>query len=66
MKVLIAPQFNSSMLKLSAAEQSEVGHLFSLISSLTREELLATPLITKLDISEGDLYTLRTTSTRVF
>lgn len=66
MKVLIAPQFNSSMPKLSSVERSEVAHLFSLVSSLSREELLATPLITKLAISEGDLYTLRTTSTRVF
>ena len=66
MKVLITPQFNASMQKLSGPEQTEVVQMFSLASSLEKEQLLSSPLITKLNSSESDLYTLRTRSTRVF
>lgn len=66
MRILITPQFNASMLKLSASEQTEVSHMFSLANSLEKEQLLSSPLITKLNSSESDLYTLRTRSTRIF
>lgn len=66
MRVLITPQFNAAMLRLTKTSQQEVGQLFTLTSTLTREQLVDSPLFTKLEGGTGDIYTLRSRSTRVF
>lgn len=66
MKVLITSNFNSAMQSLSKAAQREVSSLYTLVSSLSREELVNSPLLTKLEFTSGDIYTLRTRTVRVF
>jgi hypothetical protein len=65
MKVLISPHFNSAMLRLDTAAQKETSQLFSLASALTREQLLESPLLTKLTTSE-EMFTLRGGLVRIF
>ena len=66
MRVLITPQFNAAMLQIGKNAQHEVSQLFALASSMSREQLIDSPLLTKLEAGGGDVYTLRTRSTRVF
>lgn len=66
MKVLITPQFNRGMLALSKDARTEVSRLFSLVSATSREQLVKSPLLTKLERGKEDIYTLRTRSVRVF
>lgn len=66
MRVLITPQFNASMLNLGKNAQQEISQLFALASSMSLEQLIDLPIFTKLESGNGDMYTLRTRSTRVF
>jgi hypothetical protein len=65
MKVLITPHFNSAMLRIDTDAQKDASQLFSLASVLTREQLLKSPLLTKLNTSD-EIYTLRGGRVRVF
>lgn len=66
MRVLITPQFNTSMLELSKAAQKEVMALFSMVSAMEQAQFVNSPLLTKLATSEVSLYTLRGRSVRIF
>lgn len=66
MRVLITPQFNAAMLQLSKPSQQEVAQLYTVAFAMTKEQLIDSPLLTRLESGTGDLYTLRTRSTRVF
>ncbi len=66
MRVLITPQFNAAMLRLPAPSQKEASQLYAIASALTREQLVESPLLTKLETSRGDIFTLRSKSARVF
>ena len=54
------------MLQIATPAQQEVSQLFAVVSSMTREQLVESPLLTKLESGTGDVYTLRTRSARVF
>jgi hypothetical protein len=64
-RVLVTPQFNSGMQKLDAAGRKEAVRLFAMASGLSQEQLVQSPLLTKLDTSRN-LYTLRGQSIRLF
>lgn len=63
MKVLIAPQFNEAMSQLDKSLTAEVYQLYHLLTRMTRDELMASPMVTKIS---DTLFTLRTSFTRVF
>lgn len=65
MKVLITQHFNSAMQRIDVGAQKEASKIFALASVLTREQLLKSPLLTKLNTSE-EVYTLRGSRVRVF
>ena len=65
MKVLIAPNFTEAMAKLSDSARREAVELYSLVSTLPKEQLVESSLLTRLDTAM-DIYTLRSRSTRVF
>ena len=66
MRVLITPQFNRAMLSLSTDARTEASRLFALVSAISKEQLIKSPLLTKLERGKEDIYTLRTQSVRVF
>lgn len=66
MRVLITPQFNSSMRELSKTAQKEVMSLFSMVSAMEPAQFANSPLLTKLVTTEASLYTLRGRSVRIF
>jgi len=66
MRVLITPQFNTSMRELSKAAQKEVMTLFSMVSAMEQAQFVNSPLLTKLATTEASVYTLRGRSVRIF
>lgn len=66
MRVLITPQFNAAMLNIGKSAQQEISQLFALVSAMSQEQLINSPILTKLESGGGNIYTLRTRSTRVF
>jgi hypothetical protein len=65
MKVLIAPNFNKVMEKLPISVKREVSEIYRLVMSLSRDEFVQSPLLTRLDAADG-IYTIRTLSARLF
>lgn len=65
MRVLVTPQFNTSMRRLNPQAQKEAARLFTMASTLSRDQLTQSPLLTKLNTGE-QLYTLRGQTVRVF
>jgi len=65
MRVLVTPQFNTAMQGLDASAQAEAARLFAMASALSQEQLVQSPLLTRLDTAE-EIFTLRGQSVRVF
>lgn len=66
MRVLITPNFNNSMRELKKPAQQEAVAFFSAISSMSKEQLANSALLTKLEKTEESLYTLRGNFVRIF
>lgn len=65
MKVLIAPNFNHAMAQLPPEAQREVAQIYQFASTVPKDELVNSPILTKLAVGD-ELYTLRTRGTRIF
>ncbi len=66
MKVLIAPQFNEAMARLENAARQEVVALFNMVANMNREEILSSPLLTRIVSKDEGIYTLRGKHVRLF
>jgi len=65
MKTLISHQFNTAMASLTPAMQQEVNGLFSLASTVDKEHLIASSF-TQINSKNGDIFTLRGNTIRIF
>lgn len=65
MKVLITPNFNSSMQRLKKVDQQEVASIFNSISHMSQTQLSSSPLISKVATTDSSLYTYRGNSVQV-
>ncbi len=66
MKILITPQFNKVMDRLNKTSQQEVVRLYNFLSVVNKEDLIASPLITKITSEDDSIFTLRGKTIRIF
>lgn len=66
MRALITHQFNQAMSQLEPLQQKEVSRLFSMVTSLGKEEVINSPLLTRIQSSDEGIYTLRGQHVRIF
>jgi mRNA-degrading endonuclease RelE of RelBE toxin-antitoxin system len=66
MKALITHQFNQSMAQLEPSQQKEVSRLFSMVTSLEKEEVINSPLLTRIKSKDEGIYTFRGRDVRIF
>lgn len=66
MKVLITSQFNKAMSALNAIARQEVSILFHTVSKMKKEEVLSSPLLTRIFSKDEGIYTLRGKHVRLF
>jgi hypothetical protein len=66
MKALITHQFNQAMSQLEQSQQKEVIRLYSIIKSLEKEEVINSPLLTRIKSEDEGIYTLRGQHIRIF
>ncbi|MEJ1367867.1 MAG: hypothetical protein RPU35_06600 [Candidatus Sedimenticola sp. (ex Thyasira tokunagai)] len=66
MKVLITHQFNQAMLQLNTMQQQEVSSFYSFVSTMEKEDILSSALLTRIASKEEGIYTLRGKHVRIF
>lgn len=66
MKALITHQFNQAMTQLSPLQQQEVSRLYSVVTSLEKDEVINSPLLTRIKSEDEGIYTLRGQHVRIF
>lgn len=66
MKVLITHKFNEKMKKLSKSLQQEVAKLFSFANKAEKEEIVNSPLLTKIISEDNSIFILRGNNIRIF
>ncbi len=66
MKVLITHQFNQAMLQLNTMQQQEVSSFYSFVSTMEKEDILNSALLTRIASKGEGIYTLRGKHVRIF
>lgn len=66
MKVLITHQFNSKMRELSESVQQEVVALYSFVNNGSKDDILNSSLLTKIQSEDESIFTIRGKSIRIF
>lgn len=66
MRVLITKEFNAAVARLGVEAQHEIFDLYRLATQWTYDDFFESPLVTRVQSRDDELYTLRTEGARVF